>query len=188
MTFRLKLALMTAAAIGLTVAAASVATWIVATRELRGQVDDALRVRAQEALFGNDHGPGPFEPGTALQVIGMDGSAAAGLPVLPAIRDLAETRRTRPFFTDTHVNSRGTNVHARVYAVPAPAGGAIAIWRNVNDTDQALHRIGLALTVIGASGIALAAAFATVVAAAALRPIKATDGGGEERGGNRQLE
>lgn len=172
MTFRLKLTLLTAAAIGLTVAGASGATWVVATHQLRGQVDDALRIGAQQALFGDHHGPGPFEPGTALQSVAADGTAPAGLPVLSAVRDLAEGKTTRPFFTDTHVISQGTNVHARVYAVPSPDGGAIAIWRNVNDTDKALHRIGLTLSVIGASGIALAAALAALVAAAALRPIR----------------
>jgi two-component system, OmpR family, sensor histidine kinase MprB len=172
MTFRLKLTLLTAAAIGLTVAGASGATWVVATHQLRGQVDDALRVGAQQALFGDHHGPGPFEPGTALQSVAADGTAPAGLPVLSGVRDLAEGKTTQPFFTDTHVISQNTNVHARVYAVPSPDGGAIAIWRNVNDTDKALHRIGLALSVIGASGIALAAALAALVAAAALRPIR----------------
>ena len=172
MTFRLKLTLLTAAAIGVTVAAASAATWVVATHQLRGQVDDALKLRAQQVLFGDHRGYGPLDPGTAVQSVGPDGTAPVGLPMLSAVRDLAEGKTTRAFFTDTHVVSEGTDIHARVYAVPSPDGGATAIWRNVNDTDNALHRIGLALAVIGASGIALAAALAALVAAAALRPIR----------------
>jgi two-component system sensor histidine kinase MprB len=172
MTFRVKLTLMTAVAIALTVTGAASATWLFARHQLRGQVDSALRLRAQEALFGDHHGPGPLEPGTALQVIGPDGTAPTGLPILSTVRELAEGKTARPFFTDAHVRSQGTSVHARIYAVPSPGGGAIAVWRNVNETDQTLHRIGLAVIAIGATGIALAAALAAFVAAAALRPIR----------------
>ncbi len=73
---------------------------------------------------------------------------------------------------DTTVSSHGQQIHARIYAVPVQGGGAIAVWRNVNDNDHVLHRLGITLVLIGGAGIALAAALAAFVAAAALRPIR----------------
>jgi two-component system sensor histidine kinase MprB len=167
-SFRLKLTLLTALAIAVTVTAASLTVWVVATHQLRGQVDDALRARAE---FGH-RGGGPLEPLTAVQTIDPDGTSSNDLPVLPSVRRLAEGQTTAPFFADTHLSSGPTRIHARIYAVPSLGGGAVAYWRNVNETDHALHRIGIALILIGGAGVAIAAALAAFVAAAALRPIR----------------
>ena len=53
MSFRVRLTLYTAAAIAVTVTAASVAVWVIAKHELYAQLDKTLVVQAS----GSDHGP-----------------------------------------------------------------------------------------------------------------------------------
>ena len=107
-----------------------------------------------------------------MQVIAPDGTSQTDLPILPAGRALAEGRATQPVFSDTTLTLQETRVHARVYAAPLPGGGAVAVWRNVNDTDRALQRIRAVLVAIGAAAIGLGVVLAALVAAAALRPIR----------------
>jgi two-component system, OmpR family, sensor histidine kinase MprB len=170
MSFRRKLTVLTAAAIALTVAVASGAAWVAVGHDLRGQVDRDLRARAEAALSGRPLGP--LEPGTVLQPVAPNGTSEGDLPVPSRVRRLAEGQTGRPFFMDMNVSFASAHVHARIYAVPTPGGGAIAIWRNVNDDDHVLHRLGFTLFIIGIGGVALAAALAAFVAAAALRPIR----------------
>jgi two-component system, OmpR family, sensor histidine kinase MprB len=172
LSFRAKLVLLTAVAIAFAVVVASVAVWVLATRQLRGQVDDALRGRAQQVALGHHGEFGPLDPGTAVQVIAPDGTSQTDLPILPAGRALAEGRATQPVFSDTTLTLQDTRVHARVYAAALPGGGAVAVWRNVNDTDRALQRIRAVLVAIGAAAIGLGVVLAALVAAAALRPIR----------------
>jgi two-component system sensor histidine kinase MprB len=108
-----------------------------------------------------------------VQIIDPDGTSQFGLPVLPDDRALAEGRRSEPLFSDTHVTVQGRSIDARVYAAPLAGGGAVAVWRNVNDTDRALHRIGAVLVAISAAALGLGVVLAALVAAAALRPIRA---------------
>src|SRR4051812_27053537 len=58
MSFRLKLTVLTAAAIAVTVAGASVAVWVIAKHQLLAQVDRDLQSQAIQAL--SSHGPGPL--------------------------------------------------------------------------------------------------------------------------------
>ena len=172
MSFRARLTVLAAAAIAVTVAAASLALWLVAKHELRGQVDDALKTRAFQVRFGHR---GPFgggfgDPTTAVQIIGPDGSVLSDggvpQPLTDRVKAVAAGERNG-FFMDATVQ----RTHARVLVVPIE-GGAAELARSLHETDHALHRIGVAIFIVGAGGVGIAAAIAAFVAAAALRPVR----------------
>ena len=182
MTLRARLTLLAAAAIAVTVAGASLALWLVAKHELRGQVDGALAARAEQVQFGGGphHGPGEFFGGdrtTAVQYVAPDGDVFPHYNVtIPVSKDVLAVARGdhARFFRDARIGGE----HVRILTIPvAPreileSGGAAQLIRDLTDTDRALHRIGFAIAAVGAGGIALAAALAAFVAAAALRPVR----------------
>lgn len=165
--------LLAALAIAVTVTGASVALWIVAKHELRGQVDNALSGAYVQVLAGHR---GSFsllaQPGIAFEEVAPDGSIVPGntaaLPVTKEIRRVAAGQSRTPFLTEQHVQG----YHLRLLVGPLPTGGAVVIARSLVDTDRALHRIGFWIVLIGGIGILVAAGLAAFVAAAALRPVR----------------
>jgi two-component system sensor histidine kinase MprB len=162
MSFRLRLALFTAAAIAVTVAGTSLALWLVAKHELFKQVDSALVRQAESGRL-----PGPFSS-TPTEIVAPDGSrlGARGLPVTSRVTAVA--RGGNAYFTDLTVQG----FHLREFVAPLTGGGAILTAQDLAQTDRALTRIKLWIFLIGGSGIAFAAALAAFVAAAALRPVR----------------
>ncbi len=184
MSFRARLTVLAAVAIAVTVAAISLVLWVVAKHQLRGQVDDALREAAAQVKFGR-RGPfdGPFRGGGAVQFLDASGNVIRdiGLPVDDRVRAVA--RGADGFYTDEDVEG----YHLRVLTIPLQEGGAAQLERPLTDTDNALHRIGLAIFLVGGSGVALAAALAAAVATAALRPVKRLTQAAEHVAGTRDL-
>jgi two-component system, OmpR family, sensor histidine kinase MprB len=184
MSFRARLTLVAAAAVALTVVAASALVYVLVRNELRSEVDDALRQRAgqiqnlppdlvRDALFGPgaELGGSPGYP----QVVSADGDKIRGhgntieLPV--DNRDLAVARGDRDgFYRDAHVSG----LHVRMITVPYRfgAGYAIQVARPLDETDNAIGRVRTVLLVIGSSGIGIAALLGLIVSGAALAPIR----------------
>jgi two-component system sensor histidine kinase MprB len=184
MSFRARLTLVAAAAVALTVVAASAVVYVLVRNELRSEVDDALRQRAgqiqnlppdlvRDALFGPgaELGGSPGYP----QVVNADGDTIRGrgntieLPV--DNHDLAVARGERDgFYRDTHVSG----LHVRMITVPYRFGPgyAIQVARPLDETDNAIGRVRTLLLVIGASGIGIAALLGLIVSGAALAPIR----------------
>jgi two-component system sensor histidine kinase MprB len=189
-SFRARIALASAAAVALSIVAASVILFFVVRSELRAPIDDALRARADRIQHSHDITPGAFralgsqkvlllgpdfgESGT-VQAVTANGdvySAPYGDVKLPVDDDtLAVAAGTGPaFFRDTHVG--GTHVRVLTFRYPSPTGLAIQIVRPLTEVDQSLRRIGLFLLLIAGAGVAVAAALGFVVARAALAPVK----------------
>jgi len=180
--FRTRLTVVTAAAIALAVAAASVGVFLVARHELRSQIDESLKARAAQASFGRDFfGPPELPPPSqfggatgTVQLIRQDGAfrlsreSATSLPIGRADLAVASGERAATL-RDLHV--RG--VHLRLLTVPLTSPGyALMIALPLTDTDRTLHRIGLIVGFVGGGGVAVAALLSALVAAAALRPIR----------------
>jgi two-component system sensor histidine kinase MprB len=167
MSFRQRLTLLTALAIAVTVAGASIAVWVIAKHELISQVDQTLYAQANT--------PGPFG-GSALTVtIRGDGERSGPLAaVLPytarAQRVIAGT--AKPYYTSTSVKINGTTYHVRELVASDGRGGGVMTIQPLAATDQALNRIRFWVLLISAIGIGLAAALAAAVATAALRPVR----------------
>jgi two-component system sensor histidine kinase MprB len=158
MSFRARVTLLVAVAIGVTVAAASVAVWATAKHELLNQVDQALASQAR------DPRPGPF-----TLFVGPDGDRRGNLviPVTPRAAKLAASGQSAYYYSNVTIQ----NSRFRELVVGAP-GGALITVQPLDATDRALSRIKLWAFVIGGIGIAVAAALAALVATAALRPIR----------------
>jgi two-component system sensor histidine kinase MprB len=173
MSFRVRLTLLVALAIAMTVSAASVAVWVVAKHELLTQFDQKL---LQAATTG--HGPSPFDPGTLTTYIRPDGVAQGALPVTARAKQVAAGKSKELYFTDATVtDSTGTSFHLRELVAPTyneenRQTGAVIVAQSLQSTDHALSRIRFWILLVGGIGIALAAAIAAFVATAALRPVR----------------
>jgi two-component system sensor histidine kinase MprB len=170
MSFRLKLTLLTALAIAVTVASASFAVWVIAKHQLRSQVDRTLQTQAQQALSSGSHGPGGIGPIPYMQ-LAPDGDVIRGntnvIPITDSVKEVASGELTESFSDETI-----DQTHARVYAAALQGGGAVVTAVDLTSTDRALHRIGFWIVLISGIGVAVAAAMSAFVAAAALRPIR----------------
>jgi two-component system sensor histidine kinase MprB len=164
-SFRGRLTLYTAAAIAVTVTAASLAVWVIAKHELFSQLDKTLLVQAA----GGDHGP--FGGGNNWTLtIHADGDRNGNRAIPVTARALAVASGTRSgYFTSTTIQ----NHRWRELVAPlGPGGGAVITVQPLEATENALSRIRFWILLIGGMGIAAAAALAAFVATAALRPVR----------------
>jgi two-component system, OmpR family, sensor histidine kinase MprB len=185
MSFRTRLALVAAAAVGIAVVAASVVVYLVVHNELLGEVDRALSHRYEEIATGpgidvdpedgylHIAGPPPSQQSDDVQAVAAAGrpfvqpGAAFALP--PNDRDRATARRGGDvYFSDRQVE--GTEY--RVLTFPGNPGYAVQIFRPLTEVNRTLHRITLFLIFIAAGGMAVAAALGLLVARTALKPVK----------------
>jgi len=187
-SFRARLTLAVAVAVAVAVLLASLVVSLVVRDELRSEVDNGLRSRAEtisqiELRVSPTDQPGQFflhvpqpllgGPGGYLQLVDTTGETArsqgetVALPIDSRVRAVASSER-HSFFTDAHVNG----VHVRVYTFPLASGVAGQLARPLTEVDRALHRISLWLLGIALGGIGLAAALGLVVSRAALAPVR----------------
>src|SRR5438105_7352794 len=162
MSFRLRLTLYVAAAIAVTVAAASIAVWVVAKHELLTQFDRTLIQQATEG-----HGPSPFDPthNTITTFIHPDGTVSGPLPVSKRAMRVGTGKSTDAYLTDTNVkDTTGREFHLREFIAPTNDGGeftgAVIVAQSLQSTDRALARIKFWILLVGGIGIAAAAALA----------------------------
>jgi two-component system sensor histidine kinase MprB len=197
MSLRTRIAAAAGLAVALVVVIAAVAIYLGVRAELRGEVDNSLRNRANAlTMRGGDRGPGPGEPGgprdtdrrgDAFPILppepfgGPEGFAQLVLPSGRAIRPptsndaLPVDARTAAlarsgsgeFLTDETVS----RTHVRVLTRGIGSRGAIQVARPLDEVDRQLDRVLLVLVLVGAAGVALGAALAAVVARTALAPI-----------------
>ena len=187
MSFRARIAIVSAVAVALSIVAASVIVFFVVRAQLRGPIDDALRARADRIQAKSDLTPNAFEgPGGrglllvgpafdeagAVQAVSAEGDVY-GIPgyKLPVSEETLNVARGHAsgYFQDAHL----AGVHVRVLTFQYPPSNlAIQIIRPLNEVDQSLRRIGLFLILIAGAGVAVAAALGFLVARAALAPVR----------------
>jgi two-component system sensor histidine kinase MprB len=197
MSFRTRLALAVAAAVAAVVVIALPAAYAIVRGQLRGEVDDALRARAQflqslpleiersrftgrRVLKTHGHGPDALaDPASFLQVYDASNGARTRperpdlydvpLPVGSRVRDVA-LRKSRGYLTDAEV--RG--LHVRMLVEPIGIGNqyALQVMRPLGEVDSALGRIKRLLLLLAAAGIGAAAVLGLVVARGALAPVR----------------
>ena len=185
MTFSLRLALMTAAAVAIAAIGASILMYFVVQTQLLNQFDTNLRDAA--ATVRNPRpGPGRQFPGgpqgtltgrgdVAAQVIdsnsGTVGRSSAD-PVVALVTDdavaVASGEKTEAWFETTLEGS-----HLRVFVTPGTQRGtAIEVWGPLNAIDSALSETRFRLALVALGGVVLAGALGTLVARAALTPVR----------------
>jgi two-component system sensor histidine kinase MprB len=165
-SFRQRLTLLTALAIAVTVTGTSLAVWVVAKHELYSQLDQTLAVQAAGG------GGSPFGGGNGLTLtIHPDGDRTGQSAIPVTSRALAVANGTESgYYTNTTIQ----NVRLREAVLPlsGPGGGAVLSIYPLKPTAHALSRIRFWILLVGAIGIAVAAALAAFVATAALRPVR----------------
>ena len=191
MSFRRRITLVSAAAVAIAVVLASALTYLLAARELYGQVDSQLRDRAQPLaarfnrfpppatrLGAHRHlfpgiPPGPDQVRGYQQLIDssgkiqFDSTPSVKLPVGAAARALA-AKGGKSFFGDTNADG----IHLRVLTEAMSPGYAAQLAQPLTEVDSALARLRLILILLDIGGIALAALLGRLVAGAAVAPVK----------------
>ena len=187
MSFRARLTLAAASAVALAIALAAPAVYAIVRGELRGEVDDALRLRARAIAqrplrqFTDEDGyvrvKLPHEPpgGSAGYVqyvtnagdVGRPEGEPYALPVSRA-REVASGKLDHEFY-DTELADK----HVRVLTLPTVSSGvAVQVARDLSEVDRALSRIRTLLLLLVLGGIALATLLGLLVARAALAPVR----------------
>jgi two-component system sensor histidine kinase MprB len=179
MSLRARLALLSAAAVALSIALASAVAYIAERRELNDQINDALRERAadvaHELFVPGDApiAPPPFgAPGGYAQIVTADGQVrhlgrdGPFLEASDAATEVAAGLRGS-FFQDVQVD--GT--HVRVYTMPLEGGRALQVARPLDEIDQHLRDQALTLLAVALGGMVLAALLGWMVARSALAPV-----------------
>ena len=182
MSFRTRLALVAAAAVGIAVIVASVVVFVVVHNELFGEVDRALHDRAVEIASGPQpeidnghlHIPGPHVgvQSDFVQAVPLSGGpyvepdAAYKLPVTE--KDHEAARGEQPLY---YSNRHFQGIEFRVLTIPATPY-AVQIARPLGEVNRTLHRITLFLILIAVGGIGVAAALGLIVSRAALAPVR----------------
>ena len=186
MTFRARIAVSAAAAVALTVVAASFLLYFVAREQLRAPVDEALETRAAEISLqplgvlpgqgGDSYLAVRPEFGEArgyVQLVRTDGTVLVPprqeveIPVDERVLGVAGEEGAA-FWRDVDVG--GT--HLRVFTFAYGPNAAVQVARPLTEVDESLRRIGLVLLLIAAGGIVIAAGLGLVVARAALSPVR----------------
>jgi two-component system, OmpR family, sensor histidine kinase MprB len=201
MTLRTRIACAAGLAVALAVIAAAVAVYLGVRSELRGEVDDSLRARAEAILDRAAPGapdpggrPGDFRPpGDARGPRGLPPEGpppAFGGPegylqiVLPGGRVLRRPSATEQLPVQERARQIARagggeyladltvdGVHVRVLTSALPRGGALQVARPLDEVDRQLDHIALVLVLVGAAGIALGAGLGALVARTALAPV-----------------
>ena len=186
MTFRTRIAVSAAAAVALTVVAASILLYLVAREQLRAPVDEALESRAAEISLqplgvipgqGGDSylavQPGFGEARGYVQLVRSDGSVLlpprqeVEIPVDDDVLGVAGEEGAA-YWRDVEVD----DTHLRVFTFAYGPDAAVQVARPLTEVDESLRRIGLVLLLIAAGGIVIAAGLGLVVARAALSPVR----------------
>jgi two-component system sensor histidine kinase MprB len=176
---RKRLALMSALAVGVTVALASLACYLVMRHELRAQVDEPLRAQgeriAQRGELIGQRLPGPPKgsggPAEFSQVVAPNGRVRdryGGLAIAVAAGDRAAALGGgRSFLSDRTADG----VHLRVLTVPIPRLGAVQLGRSLEGVDNVLARLRIVLVALVVLGTAFAAAMARLFSRPVMQPI-----------------
>jgi two-component system, OmpR family, sensor histidine kinase MprB len=191
MTLRVRLALVTAAAVAAAVALASVVVFFLVRNELRGQLDRSLQSQAEQIshspginFFSSRIGPkqymlsvrqSPF--GSPFQIVDARGRTyrpEVGFqqvrPLLPGAgqaRLVASGQRDR-FYSESHYNGE----HVRLLTTPVGRDFAIEVAASMGNVDHELSKIKLWLLLVALGGVGLASLAGFLVARASLKPVR----------------
>jgi two-component system sensor histidine kinase MprB len=202
MSFRARLTLAAAAAVAIAVVGASAITYALVRNELRGQVDEALRERAQELpprldIVGDPSGyqflglrSERFGGATVfVQLVSRDGEvitsrdATGELPASARARAAARGQVDEPFFED----AKAEETQVRVLTIPLGQGYAVQVARSLEEVDRVLGHVTRWLILVALVGIGIAAALGLLVARAVLAPVQRLTETAEEVSETRDL-
>jgi two-component system sensor histidine kinase MprB len=193
-----RLAMMSATAVAIAIAAVSVLAWWSTGRTMRAEIDralmavpmsnrfqlvnDPLRAVNFEALCGASQGlPAAIQSGIgSLQLIRADGSSCTPAQVPPVPVTAADVdAASGGAATAVRDATTTTGVHVRVITFPVTDGYALMVWRDLTEMDNTLSTLSLALLLAGGMGVLGALSAGLIVARAGLRPLNNLTGAAE---------
>lgn len=191
MTLRKKLSLASGLIAFITVGVLATSAYLIASHELRSQVDDSLHARADtivreinRALQRPDFlgrqrtplGPTLLQPefDAITQVVGTDGTILASigpaeLAVTPTDLELAASQTPN---VSRIINTTVDGKSYRVFSLSLPAGGVLQLGRDITDIEDARAGLRTWLVVIGIAGVLLSALVGWLIARRTSRPIE----------------
>lgn len=191
MNLRKKLALASGLVTLATVGVLAVSAYVIASHELRSQVDDSLKSRAativreidraldRRDIFGRQRAPlGPTllqpEFDAVTQVVDANGAilASLGPAELPVNGNDLQLAVANVGFVGRFANAQVEGKSYRVYTLSLPAGGALQLGRDITDIEDARSGLRTWLVIIGLVGIALATLVGWIIARRTTRPIE----------------
>ncbi len=191
-----------AAAVGISVALASVACFISVRRTLVRDVDNQLRRQAElvESRHFRPEIPslrgiaGPLQrsgldTAESFQVIQATGrvviASSPGLPVTAQDRAVAAGKQDQAFRS---IGSAGSTNHARVLTFSVGGGFAVQLARPLVDTDRTLVHLAWVLALVAAAGIAFSLVLGYLVGKTSLKPVEDLTEAVERVGATGQLD
>ena len=180
-SFRLRVTLLTAAAVAVAAIGASVAMYFVVQDQLVTQVDKNLEIAAQNAARGGRpperFGPQPFMTGRSdiwAQIITANGDifrtdlAQPATALVPQeVKDVASGKRAA-----FHATAEASNARVRIFVVPIQSGGAIETIQDLELIDGVLNQTRLLLIGFAVGAILLGGLLGAFIGRAALTPVK----------------
>ena len=189
-SFETRLSTLVAVAVGVTIAFASLAAYLLVAHQLHVQVQSSL-VSYEKSLGGHFDAPSAIRfasnsgdrvqlvfPGGQVYVPSPDGanfrSAPPHAPVLPPtpeVEAMAKGAGPQALFSDQTLGREHYRVMTLQVAFKGGGIGALQIARPLSDVERALADLRLILALVTAGGVAVALAIGTVVARATIRPV-----------------
>ncbi|MCU4183590.1 HAMP domain-containing histidine kinase [Acidiferrimicrobium sp. IK] len=207
-SFRSRVTVLVAVAVGFSVALAALLSYFVVHRELYRQVDDQLASDLQ--LVTSSNGPidlrqatflfGRVHNGDILQIIGSSGvpsstsvvlsTGTVSIPVSAAEQAMADGRSSAAAISGTVSTSTGTYRVETIPARDATTGSplAIRVVHRINDILYSLRELRLVLLLVGLAGLAVAIALGYAVARVTIRPVERLTGAAEHVAATQDLD
>lgn len=177
MGFRARLALGSALAVALAVAAASFGAYVLVRTELEGELDRSLRTQVERGQPGGPDHMQPIAgrlggPGAYLQLVDTDGNTVRPARAETALPVSATTRRVVSGTANgTFENATVDGTPLRIYTVQVRPGLALQLARPRDEVDAVLRRVQVALAVVGLGGVALSWLIGLLVSRATIGPL-----------------
>ena len=182
MSFRRRLALLTAAAVALTAVVGAAASYVLVRQQLHDEVADQMRARAAiHAARGYANirdlrplgGPRVPEPPTLPRLISARGEVVQArypqleYPLTKTAREVASGRRQSSL-----EDLRFRDDELKVLTVGAGRGRALQLAQSLGSTNDTLDRMLFALALVAGAGVLAAPLAGLLVARGGLRPVR----------------
>jgi two-component system, OmpR family, sensor histidine kinase MprB len=178
-TLRGRLTLVAAGVVAVVVALSATATYFLMRHELYAQVDTSLQNDAHAVDPNNLDAPEGF-PGNLVEIFDTRGLAVGNntisVPFNSSMRSVAGGRKGA-FFQDAAVPRSGGTTMGREFVTPiynqfGQVVGVAVVVRYLDETDRALDRLRLILTLVALAGVLAAAIAGRLVSNATLAPVR----------------
>ncbi|MGW5781535.1 sensor histidine kinase [Streptomyces sp. NPDC003863] len=178
---RSRLALLTAFAVAVAVAAVSAACWFVTRAQLEAELDSSLRstrldtngVQSLLALCRQGATPPPLAGSYTVQVIIADGSVCtSGEAAIPTgTGELAVARGQLDDVLRTVKDDSGREMRVYTYPQDGPVGIAVSVARPLSEIDNSMSTLRWVLLLVSGIGVVGAGAAGLWVARTGLEPV-----------------